>query len=327
MKRTQKLISAMLAGIFAAVLMFGGSLDLSADAATAASKAGAVTTNGARLNVRSAAGTSSSVKTSLANKSNVTLISKSGNWWYVQYSASGYGYCSADYITEVSGSFAAYVATDSGRLNIRKGPSTSYGIITSLNKGTNLVVLESSGNFYKVLYNGTKVGYASRTYIKAHTSGSTVSLSVPKYYQTDSRWKNVELGSSGKTIEDIGCTVTCLAMTESYRTGSTVTPAAMASKLKFTSGGALYWPSNYNLSSSTDNVYSRILTVLQSGRPVIYGSRKSSGSSHWVVITGFKGGSLTAANFTVNDPASKTVSTLSAHLAKYPNFIRIAYSD
>lgn len=328
MNRTLKRVSVMLSVLMTVMLFFAAPLHLSADAADASSKAGIVNTSSSRLNVRSSASTSSAVKTSLSKGSYVTLISKSGNWWYVQYSASGYGYCSASYIKEVSGSYAAYVNTNSSRLNIRSGASTSYSVKTSLAKGTAVVVIGESGSFYKVLYNGKNTGYASKSYIKAYSSSATssVSLSVPKYYQTDSRWKNVKLGSSGKTIEDIGCTVTCLAMTESYRTGTTVTPATMASRLTFTSGGALYWPSNYNLSTS-GNTYTQIYNVLKSGRPVIYGSRTSSGGSHWVVVTGFKGGSLSAANFTVNDPATSKTTTLSQHIAKYPNFIRIAYAD
>ena len=96
----------------------------------------------------------------------ITLISKEGNWWYVQYSADGYGYCSADYIAQQSGSYEAYVATSSGRLNVRSGPSTGYSVKATLAKGSKVVVLSQSGDFYKVLYNGRYVGCASKKYIK-----------------------------------------------------------------------------------------------------------------------------------------------------------------
>ena len=320
MKRFLKLLALLLCSC----LVFSG-LGLKAEAAGVYRQAGVISVSRGGLNVRSSPSTSSSVKKVMLKGEYVTLISKSGNWWYVQYAAGSYGYCSADYISVVAESYEAYVATNSGRLNIRSGASTSASVKTTLPKGEKVVVLSSSGDFYKILYNGRYIGYASARYIKA-VSNDSISLAVPKYYQTDSRWAKKEVGDSGRTIGDIGCTITCLAMAESFRTGAAVTPDLMEAKLRFTSGGALYWPSNYNLYSGAER-YAKIAEILRSGRPVIYGGRNSSGGSHWVVITGFKGGELIPSNFIINDPATSRNTTLSQHIAKYPNFIRIAYAD
>ncbi|MBQ5810662.1 MAG: SH3 domain-containing protein, partial [Clostridia bacterium] len=302
MKRPLKILSVALCFMLALLILPAG--NIKADAASIGRTAGVIAVSRGGLNVRSSPTTSSSVKKVMLKGEYITLISKEGNWWYVQYSADGYGYCSADYIAQQSGSYEAYVATSSGRLNVRSGPSTGYSVKATLAKGSKVVVLSQSGDFYKVLYNGRYVGWASKKYIKAkETQGAAgIALSVPKYYQYESRWASVEVGDSGRDIGDIGCTLTCLAMTESYRTGTTITPKEMESRLRFTSSGALYWPSNYVLYSGSDP-YTQILTALKSGKPVIYGGRTSSGATHWVVITGFKGGDAVPANFTIHDPA------------------------
>ncbi|UKI48949.1 MAG: hypothetical protein L6U99_08965 [Clostridium sp.] len=46
-------------------------------------------------------------------------------------------------------------------------------------------------------------------------------------------------------MRQIGCAITSLAITESYRQNKTITPDVMLKQLNFTNGGALYWPSNY----------------------------------------------------------------------------------
>src|SRR5699024_9897933 len=114
-------------------------------------------------------------------------------------------------------------------------------------------------------------------------------------------------------------------MTESFRTGTTITPAGMVSKLTYAPAGWLYWPSNYVTTTDGTNYLQTIYNLLKSGKPAILGAKKSSGAQHWVVVTGFVGGALSAANFTINDPGSNTRTTLSAFLNAYPNFYKLAY--
>lgn len=151
-----------------------------------------------------------------------------------------------------------------------------------------------------------------------------VSLKVPSYKQMDSRWASAKVGSSGKTIGKIGCALTSLAMTESYRTGTTITPLAMASRLSFDKSGSLYWPGNYVIPAAIP--FSQLYRKLKEGVPVIVGARKPSGGTHFVVITGFVGGdSLGASGFTINDPGSSTRTRLSQFLAVYPTLYRRVY--
>ncbi|MBQ2677143.1 MAG: SH3 domain-containing protein [Clostridia bacterium] len=298
-------------------------------AATTSSKAGVVSVTSGRLNVRSKASTSGAVLTSLTKSSHITLMSKSGDWWYVEYSKGRYGYCHADYIKTAS-STAATVKISSGSLNVRSGGGTSYSKVGSLLKGEVVLVLAASKGWSRILYHGTKIGYVSSQYLSTATSGSTtysaVSLKVPYYSQNDSRWANVKIGSSGKTIGQIGCVTTGIAMMESYHTGKTVYPDAMSKKLSYSSSGNVYWPSNMTAVTGSSGYLSGIYNQLKKGKPVLIGAKTSSGRQHWVVVTGFTGGdSLTASRFTINDPGTKTRTNLQQFLNAYPTFYKYFY--
>lgn len=284
--------------------------------------AGTVTTAQTRLNVRSSPSLSGTILTGLNRGSTVALISKSGDWWKVEYAAGRYGYCSDDYITPLS-TRKAIVSADGYRLNIRTGPSTGYRVASQFNDGASVTVLSSSGGWAKVLYAGTQIGYVSEEFLKYPSSGSpAVMLSVPRYSQTDSRWANVRLGSSWYTIGTAGCTTTAMAMVESAVRGTTVTPAMLVKEVQYSSSGDLYWPSNYSAYTGSDYL-SVVYRQLQGGRPVMIGGFTPSGSQHWVVITGFTGGDLSPKNFTIHDPGTTSRTTLADFQAKYSVFYKI----
>ena len=321
----KKRLTAFATACFAALCLTGTPVH----AAQNTPAAGTVVTASTGLNVRSSASSSAPILTSLSKGSTVTLISRSGSWWRVQYGPNSYGYSSAAYIDEVDGSYSATVATVSGRLNVRSGPSSSAPILTSLPKGTTVSVLSQSGGWSRILYDGAKSGYVSSSYLSGTGSNTdssgTISLAVPSYKQTDSRWASVQIGSSGKTIAQIGCTTTALAMTESYRLGLSINPAEMSRRLSYSSSGSLYWPSNYRLVNESTGALSIILSQLRQGTPVIYGAKTSSGKQHWVVVTGYNGRGLSAANFTILDPGSNSRTNLQQFLNAYPVFHRLAY--
>ena len=289
-----------------------------ARAAAMNSYAGAVTTDGAVLNVRSQPSAASTVLTTLGKGSYITLIAKTGSWWQVEYAQNRYGYCHADYITPVQGT-PVTVRVDTS-LNVRSGAGTGHPRVATLDRGDVVLKLTESGGWSRVLYHGTKTGFVSSQYLGG--SAGTIRLSVPDFKQTDSRWKNVTIGTSGKTMAAIGCATTAIAMLESYRTGSTVYPDAMAKKLTYTSTGSVYWPSHYSVTTSSSDYLQKILTLLRQGKPVLFGAKNSAGGQHWVVITGFTGGSVTAANFTVNDPGSASRVNLQQFLNAYPTFYK-----
>lgn len=318
----RKVISIFLSIVIITTIL----MPIRANAATLASKAGVVTLTSGRLNVRSSASTGSSVVARLDDGSYVTLISKSGSWWYVEYAKGKYGYCHANYISSLSSSAAAIVNTQYSNLNIRSGAGTSYSRLGTLQKGETVVVLSASGSWSRILYHGTKTGYVTSKYLTSSSGYSAVSLSVPSFKQTDSRWANTTIGTSGKTIAKIGCATAAIAMLESYRTGQTIYPNAMAKKLSYTSSGSVYWPNNYTPVTNSSGYLNAIYDQLKLGKPVLFGAKTSAGSQHWVVITGYTGGSpLTASGFTINDPGSNYRTNLQQLLNSYPLFYKYFY--
>ena len=227
----------------------------SASAADMNSRAGAVTTNQGRLNVRTGPSSATAAVTSLSKGSHITLISRTGDWWKVEYAGGRYGYCHADYITPVAGT-PAKVTTSGANLNVRTGPGTNHAKAASLPNGSVVLVLSASNGWSRVLYSGTKTGYVSSAYLSGSETYAAVSLQVPSYKQTDSRWADVYIGTSGKTIRQIGCATTAVAMLESYRTGQTIYPDTMSRTLRYTPSGNLYWPSDYRAVTESTNLLS-----------------------------------------------------------------------
>lgn len=291
-----------------------------AHAASLSSKAGAVTTSSGALNVRSQASSGAAVVATLKKGSYITLISKSGSWWKVEYAKGKYGYCHADYITIVEGT-PVTVTTSSGGLNVRSGPGTSYAKTGTLAKGETVLFLRVSSGWSRVLYHGTKTGYVSAQYLSNYFRA--VSLTVPNYKQTDTRWAETQIAESGKTIAQIGCATTAIAMMESFRTGSTIYPDAMSEKLSYTASGNVYWPSNYKAVTNASGYLSGIYNRLTRGKPVLLGCRDAAGKQHWVVVTGFTGGtSLSASAFTIHDPGTRYRTNLAQFLSVFPTFYK-----
>ncbi len=319
MKKTISMLTVM------AVCMTFFLISPKAQAADDIYGAGKVATSSTALNVRSAPSSKANIQGTVAKNSYVTLLYESGNYWYVSYGPYKYGYCHKNYITTVSQN-TARVKTTSGSLRVRASASLSADIKDYLATGTSVTVLGTSGKFSRILYNGNRTGYVHSDYLSKN-SYTAVKLNVPSFKQTDSRWANVTIGSSGKTIGKIGCATTALAMTESYRTGTTIYPDAMMKKLSYTSGGAVYWPSNYTIITSSSGYLQKIYNILSSGKPVILGCKNSSGSQHYVVITGVRASStLSASSFYINDPGSNSRTTLNQFLSAYPNFYKFMYA-
>lgn len=288
--------------------------------AASAIKAGAVTTDRGSLNVRTQPSTGATAAASLKKGSYITLHSRSGDWWKVEYDKGRLGYCHADYITVVQGT-AVSVNVRSGSLNVRSGPGTQYGRTASLYTGENVLLLSSSGGWSRILYHGTKTGYVSSQYLSGYYN--PVSLPVPNFKQNDSRWAEKTVGTSGKPFSQIGCATTAVAMVESVRQGKTIYPDVMSQQLRYTPSGDLYWPSHYIASTEPGGYLERIYQTLVQGKPVLLGMKNNYGSQHWVVVTGFTGGdTLTAEGFTIHDPGTYSRTNLRQFLNVYPTFYK-----
>ena len=286
----------------------------------ASAQAAVVKVSYGRLNVRAAPHTGSTILAALPSGTTVTLYEREGDFFRVGYGRGAFGYCHAAYLSPIGGT-AATVATGSATLNVRKGPGTSYSRISSLANGETVVVLSSADGWAYVLYHGTATGYVSTQYLRTEKAFPALSLSVPVYRQTDSRWSWVTLGTSGLTVGRVGCATSGIAMMESYRTGSTLTPATMAARLSYTATGNVYWPSHYTPTYTLS--LSAIYRHLSEGRPVLLGAKTASGGQHWVVVTGYVGAdTLHTGGFLIHDPGTAGRTTLAEFFAAYPYFYK-----
>ncbi len=315
----RSITAALCAAFILVTCAFGAS-------ASATAAAGTVSTSQGRLYVRNSPG--GSIVSSLAKGSNVAISGEENGWYKVEYEPGRYGYSSADYISEIKGSVYKQVKTTSGRLNVRSSPAGT--VINSLASSSKVAVISESNGWSRVVYNGNSTGYVSSAYL-VNISGSSgkykvIKLNVPDFKQTDSRWANHKIGNTNYTIGYIGCTTTALAMSESYRTGTTIYPHQMEDRLTYSSTGSLYWPSNYTSTTDFSNYLKRIYSLLEQGKPVIVGAKKADSSQHWVIVTGCKEtDSLKPTDFIINDPGTAARTNLGQFFSTYHYLHRIVW--
>ena len=160
-----------------------------------------------------------------------------------------------------------------------------------------------------------------------------ISYDVPYYNQADPRWGSTYIGT--KTIAQVGCLVTSLAMTQSYHTDTEILPDEMRYQMQFDNNSILWAPIialGYELEGcsglSTYAFCQRLYTLLEEHGPVIVGSDNVYGGSHYVVVTGCTNtdtSTLKTSDFTMNDPGFSNRTTLDEHLAAYPTWFRFFY--
>ena len=154
----------------------------------AASGIGTVVNVNSRLNIRSAAGTESSIVGHLGNGETVNIIGKQGNWYHIDHNGTK-GYVSSEYLQEGSqannstsnnvdnsansrtGSKGTVVNVSS-TLNIRSGAGTGNSIVGSLRNGETVSILGKENGWYRINHNGV-TGYVSAEYLREGSSGNS----------------------------------------------------------------------------------------------------------------------------------------------------------
>ena len=142
------------------------------------------------LNVRAGAGTNYDVVTWVSDGEQIEVIKEGTSWSKITVARNGKtGYIRNAYIADLGGSSsdpdttgtATAGTVSGGSVNMRKGPGTGYGKITSLTKGTKVQIWDESGNWYYVsTLSGTK-GWMSKTYISlGYTMTTTANLNFRK---------------------------------------------------------------------------------------------------------------------------------------------------
>lgn len=136
------------------------------------------TVNADLLNVRSGPSTNDSVITMISKDTKITIISSEDGWYKISINGTT-GYVMASYVT-VSGTSSSDVAgsvgiVNTGTLNVRKGAGTDTQSLGYIYSGTQVSILGSEGEWYKVSVkvNGTETtGYVHSDYITIGSSSS-----------------------------------------------------------------------------------------------------------------------------------------------------------
>ena len=126
------------------------------------------------LRIRESASTSSSVLGTMRNGSTFDIISKSGSWYQIKYNGIT-GYVHGDYVKEIAASSSistkGKVYNVSTNLRVRSGASTSSSILGYLTNNTEVTIVGSEGEWYKIQYN-SGYGYVSKEYITTNVNSS-----------------------------------------------------------------------------------------------------------------------------------------------------------
>ena len=156
-------------------------------------------------------------------------------------------------------------------LNVRSGPSTSYGITTKLYKGDKVEILETSNGWHKIKASNGKIGWVSGDYIKV-SSGSISQTSYKATVTADSLNVRKGAGTSYSVITKLS-NGTVVDVLESASNGW--------KKIK-TSNGTIGWVSGSYLANgvveqtstpSTNKVQAVIdLAHKQLGKPYVWGA-------------------------------------------------------
>ena len=237
----------------------------------------------ARVHFRTGAGTNYSSMGVLDTGVKVSYISESGNWTKVQYNSKT-GYICSDYLKKESSTSTTtntmYVTASAG-LNLRKGPSTSYAVIKTLSKGTEVTVVSSSNGWSKVNVGGVS-GYVSSDYLSStkpstgsSSSNESTSNTTSTMYTTERLNLRKGAGTSYSVITtlDKGIAVTVHSSSNGW---SKVSVNGMTG---YVSSSYLSSTKPSNSSSSTDSsTSSKVDKVLnfasqQLGKPYVWGAQ------------------------------------------------------
>ena len=119
------------------------------------------TVNADLLNVRSGPSTNDSVITMISKDTKITIISSEDGWYKISINGTT-GYVMASYVT-VSGTSSSDAVgsvgiVNTGTLNVRKGAGTDTQSLGYIYSGTQVSILGSEGEWYKVSVkvNGTE---------------------------------------------------------------------------------------------------------------------------------------------------------------------------
>ncbi|MEE8705378.1 MAG: SH3 domain-containing protein [Oscillospiraceae bacterium] len=142
---------------------------------TGSNKTGTV--NADRLNVRSDGKMGDNVLFQILEGTEVTVLNDSGDWVQIKTSEGKTGYCSKEYLTisggsssesgssSNSGSSQKTGTVNADRLNVRSDGSMGDNVLFQILEGTQVTVLDDSGDWVQIKTSAGRTGYCSKEYL------------------------------------------------------------------------------------------------------------------------------------------------------------------
>ena len=157
--------------------------------------------NASSLRLRSEPDTNSETLVYAPRNDCVAVISKTGQWYKVNYNLQ-IGYMHEDYLkvlTRENAELGYGEVTGSG-VNLRSGPSTSYGKVATASTGDKCYILGLNNGWYKVIYNDAtcyiRSDYLRLTEIPYENQASS---NTPKYYRLGKAIGTVPAAAAGSS--------------------------------------------------------------------------------------------------------------------------------
>lgn len=159
--------------------------------------------SGSSVNFREGPSTSYKSYGMLPVGTEVQVIEYTNSSWYKVTYNSKVGYIHTNYLTEkVETPLASneYIVLGS-QVNVRKGPSTSYKIVTTAKRGTRVEVTGKSGNWYKIKVN-SQTGYMRSDYLTRNLIIVDISDQMLYYFKGDETILSTKVVTGMKSKHD-----------------------------------------------------------------------------------------------------------------------------
>ena len=232
--------------------------------------------------------------------------------------------------SKISGRITTYVNTSGKIYGYTEGGDTVFNLGDYGNCVAIMYTAKSGSRawMYGFVTKGDYDKIVSSTIVAAPTptpvpiTGTSKTLNVPRFRQSDERWGGRSMGS--KTVSSIGCAVCCVAMLEAYKKNANITPLDILDRPgQITSGGAMVW-GVAGLGTAMryfgEAQYAReIYNLINNNNPVII---QYSENQHYVIAYGYKDVTKDASgnpvvlykNILIHDPGSTNQITLDQYV-------------
>ncbi len=214
MKFTKRILSLVLA-----LVLFSGSFAMTANAAGNIMH-GIGFVNATSLRLRSQPNTTSSTLTTASRNEVVVVISKTGDWYRVNYNLQE-GYMHKDYlkVLTVENAELGYGKVTGDRVNMRSGASTANRVVATASKGDKAYIIGLNKGWYKVIYK-THICYIRSDYLELteFPYENQKSPNTPKFFRAGK--------STGVAPSAAALSGSSSGNTSSGNTGSPAAPAS-----------------------------------------------------------------------------------------------------